>query len=141
MYTPSLSHHTSSFLQSLALLRQKLQLTMKSILALLSLAALTAAVPVANPVAAPVDIDAIAELETRQLGGTTANNFVDGGCRDVIFMFARGSTEPGNMVRTFRKLKIPAAHTSPTSAAPYFLSWLLQEHCYNQQYFHTIKRH
>jgi hypothetical protein len=34
----------------------------------------------------------------RQTVGDTANEFVDGGCRDVIFIFSRGSTESGNMV-------------------------------------------
>ncbi|TDZ35280.1 putative cutinase 1 [Colletotrichum spinosum] len=36
---------------------------------------------------------------TRQLGrvGSTANEFKTGGCKDVIFLWARGSTEIGNM--------------------------------------------
>lgn len=45
---------------------------------------------------------AAAPLEERQLGnrvGTTASEFSQGGCKDVIFFFARGSTEVGNMVR------------------------------------------
>ncbi|KAK0627969.1 cutinase-2 [Immersiella caudata] len=29
--------------------------------------------------------------------GTTATEFTDGGCRDIIMLFARGSTEAGNM--------------------------------------------
>jgi cutinase len=29
--------------------------------------------------------------------GSTANEFVRGGCRDIIMLFARGSTEVGNM--------------------------------------------
>ncbi|ETS80891.1 hypothetical protein PFICI_08420 [Pestalotiopsis fici W106-1] len=33
----------------------------------------------------------------RQSVGATANEFVNGGCRDVIFIFSRGSTETGNM--------------------------------------------
>jgi cutinase len=40
-----------------------------------------------------------AELEVRQTVGTTENEFTRYGCRDVIFFFARGSTEVGNMVR------------------------------------------
>ncbi|KAH7026154.1 cutinase [Microdochium trichocladiopsis] len=38
-------------------------------------------------------------LANRQLGGTrtTVNEFTTGGCRDIIFLFARGSTEIGNM--------------------------------------------
>jgi len=57
---------------------------MKTLSFLLSLAALAAA----NPV------------EVRQLRGrvgTTATEFSDGGCRDIIMLFARGSTEVGNM--------------------------------------------
>ncbi|KAI8959390.1 carbohydrate esterase family 5 protein [Daldinia sp. FL1419] len=33
----------------------------------------------------------------RQSAGTTENEFLEGGCRDVIFIFARGSTQDGNM--------------------------------------------
>ncbi|RWA11454.1 hypothetical protein EKO27_g3633 [Xylaria grammica] len=29
--------------------------------------------------------------------GTTANEFLEGGCRDVIFLYARGSTQDGNI--------------------------------------------
>lgn len=32
------------------------------------------------------------------LGGTTSNDLERGSCEDVTFIFARGSTEPGNMV-------------------------------------------
>lgn len=39
-----------------------------------------------------------AELEVRQFVGTTENEYTRYGCRDVIFFFARGSTEVGNMV-------------------------------------------
>lgn len=52
--------------------------------ALLSLA-------VATPVPQPGDIEA------RQLGDT-ANDVESGSCHDVTFIFARGSTETGNMV-------------------------------------------
>lgn len=37
-------------------------------------------------------------LSKRQLTGTTENELEFGSCRDIIFIFARGSTEPGNMV-------------------------------------------
>jgi len=40
-------------------------------------------------------------IDTRQIFdrvGTTENEFTQGGCRDIIFFFARGSTEIGNMV-------------------------------------------
>lgn len=30
--------------------------------------------------------------------GPTSNEFTQGGCKDVMFAFARGSTEIGNMV-------------------------------------------
>lgn len=46
--------------------------------------------------ASPVSI----QETKRQTVGDTANEFVNGGCRDVIFIFSRGSTETGNMVRT-----------------------------------------
>lgn len=29
---------------------------------------------------------------------TTANEFLEGGCRDVIFIYARGTTQDGNIV-------------------------------------------
>lgn len=47
--------------------------------------------------AAPVDV----EIAERQIGnnvGTTSNEYTRSGCRKVIFFFARGSTEVGNMV-------------------------------------------
>ncbi|KAI1100040.1 carbohydrate esterase family 5 protein [Jackrogersella minutella] len=36
-------------------------------------------------------------IRRRQSTGTTANEFLEGGCRDVIFIFARGSTQDGNI--------------------------------------------
>ncbi|KAF2177217.1 carbohydrate esterase family 5 protein [Zopfia rhizophila CBS 207.26] len=42
----------------------------------------------------PIAIDA--DLSKRQTR-TTANEFIQGGCRDIIFAWARGSTEAGNM--------------------------------------------
>ncbi|OTA92212.1 carbohydrate esterase family 5 protein [Hypoxylon sp. CO27-5] len=38
-----------------------------------------------------------ASIQSRQSTGTTANEFLEGGCRDVIFIFARGSTQGGNI--------------------------------------------
>lgn len=39
-------------------------------------------------------------LDKRQSfgGGSTENDFLRGGCKDVIMIFARGTTEPGNIV-------------------------------------------
>lgn len=39
-----------------------------------------------------------ASIQGRQSAGTTENEFLEGGCRDVIFIFARGSTQDGNIV-------------------------------------------
>jgi cutinase len=41
-----------------------------------------------------------APLEARQSTGITENEYTRSGCRQVIFFFARGSTEVGNMVST-----------------------------------------
>lgn len=67
---------------------------------LLALLAAVSATPVSIPNVEP------AELVTRQLisdrTSLTENQFsrrIGGGCRDVIFVWARGSTELGNMVR------------------------------------------
>lgn len=40
---------------------------------------------------------ALPAVDKRQ-AGDTANEFTNGGCRDIIFIFARGSTESGNIV-------------------------------------------
>ncbi|TGZ83585.1 hypothetical protein EX30DRAFT_361640 [Ascodesmis nigricans] len=37
------------------------------------------------------------DLEARQLGGSTANDFLRYGCKGVIMIYARASTEPGNI--------------------------------------------
>jgi hypothetical protein len=76
---------------------------MKASLALLALVALAAGHPVAEPIPEPEanaepDVFALAGIEARQTVGTTSNEFVNGGCRDAIWFFARGSTEVGNMV-------------------------------------------
>ncbi|KAK1452995.1 cutinase [Colletotrichum cuscutae] len=44
-------------------------------------------------------VDATVQLQSRQTG-TIAKEYTQGGCRDVIFIFARGSTEVGNMGST-----------------------------------------
>jgi hypothetical protein len=76
---------------------------MKAYLALLALATVVVGLPVAEPIAEPEanaepDVFALAGIEARQTVGTTSNEFVNGGCRDAIWFFARGSTEVGNMV-------------------------------------------
>ena len=40
-----------------------------------------------------------AGLQERQTLADTSNELQDGPCKEVFFIFARGSTEPGNMVR------------------------------------------
>lgn len=49
-------------------------------------------------------IAAAGPIETRQLGlggtGSTSKEFSQGGCKDILFAWARGSTEIGNMVRS-----------------------------------------
>ena len=47
--------------------------------------------------AADVELTKAIELEKRQTA-ITSNEFTRFGCRNVLFFFARGSTEPGNMV-------------------------------------------
>ncbi|KAK1500425.1 cutinase [Colletotrichum abscissum] len=44
-------------------------------------------------------VDTTVQLQSRQTG-TIAKEYTQGGCRDVIFIFARGSTEVGNMGST-----------------------------------------
>ncbi|KZL75638.1 cutinase 1 [Colletotrichum incanum] len=59
-----------------------------------------AAVAVSSPLmlVEHTEIETATRLESRQTGAI-AKEFTQGGCRDVIFIFARGSTEVGNMVR------------------------------------------
>lgn len=50
---------------------------------------------------------ALPTVERRQFGtgvGSTVNELEDGSCRDITFIFARGSTEIGNIVRETKKL-------------------------------------
>lgn len=73
-------------------------------LAIISLcAALVAAVPIESPVEVAVDAS-VADLEVRQTG-LTRDELQSGSssaCPRVIFIFARASTELGNMVRPSR---------------------------------------
>ncbi|OTA33265.1 hypothetical protein BTJ68_06122 [Hortaea werneckii EXF-2000] len=52
----------------------------------------------AGAVAAPAK-----DLAVRQLGGTTSNELENGSCKPVIFINARASTEPGNMVSNYAR--------------------------------------
>lgn len=64
--------------------------------------ALSTAILAGLAAASPVDVG----LSKRQFFGTTENELERGSCRDIIFIFARGSTEPGNMASTPRLPKI-----------------------------------
>jgi len=70
---------------------------MKSFIVSATLVALAATTPF-NPQPSAEEIVA-RDIEARQRGGvgSTANEFKDGGCADIIMLFARGSTETGNM--------------------------------------------
>ena len=57
----------------------------------------TLAVTASAAPAADLELSKAIELEKRQTA-TTSNEFTRFGCRNVLFFFARGSTEPGNMV-------------------------------------------
>jgi hypothetical protein len=55
-------------------------------------------------------------IETRQLlggTGTSSSEFSRGGCRDILFAWARGSTEIGNMVRTTTFTHAPKTPLTP----------------------------
>ncbi|KAI8629536.1 cutinase-domain-containing protein [Xylariaceae sp. FL1651] len=62
----------------------------------LGFAALAAASPSMLMERNAVDIEAVVRVEKRQTG-TVAKEFTQGGCRDNIFIFSRGSAETGNM--------------------------------------------
>ena len=70
---------------------------MKFILATTFFCWLASAAPAAYPEIVPVDIR---DLDARQDSGITRNELQNGSgqCPPVIFIFARGSTESGNMV-------------------------------------------
>ena len=76
---------------------------MKFALALSAITALASAAP----------LEQTASIEARQLGRGTRNDLEDGNaasCPGAILIFARGSTETGNMVRLTRSLKsLPGA--------------------------------
>ena len=40
-------------------------------------------------------------IQARQSTGTTENEFLEGGCRNLILIYARGSTQEGNIVSAY----------------------------------------
>lgn len=71
---------------------------------LAAIAATTAALPTSldqglSEVELRAALEARSDIEARQVVGTTANELTQGSCRPLILIFARGSTEPGNLVR------------------------------------------
>ena len=65
---------------------------------------LSTAALVASVFADAVPEDPYSDYRPQQVNalavGTTANEFLEGGCRDVIFIYARGTTQDGNIVST-----------------------------------------
>lgn len=75
-----------------------------AILSFFTSLALTSPIAVAVPVTAPADEPQLITLEARQ-SSATSNELETGSsaaCPRTIFIFARGSTEAGNMVSTNR---------------------------------------
>lgn len=89
------------------------------VVALFSLLAAAAPVPVPVPAPAPAAREiqvAPEDLEARQFFATTQNELVTGTgpCPKAIFIFARGSTEPGNMVCSPQRLHITSQPSGPS---------------------------
>jgi len=54
--------------------------------------------------------------------GTTANDYLNGGCKDVILFYARGSTQAGNMVSLFSSSpSLPSFHYPSSDFVPFSL--------------------
>lgn len=88
---------------------------MKVTSVLAAIAATTAALPTSidqglSEVELRAALEARSDIEARQVVGTTANELTQGSCRPLILIFARGSTEPGNLVRC---LAMPDSNTLP----------------------------
>jgi hypothetical protein len=68
---------------------------MKTLTAVLAFIALVGAAPIAEVDVNAAPVDAFADIDKRQI---SEDEFTQNGCRPVLFFFARGSTEPGNLV-------------------------------------------
>ena len=88
------------------------------------LAAFAVAAPIEVAIDAPLDAPVLEARQSTSVG-TTANEFSRGGCRDIIFFFARGSTEIGNMVRD-------PPHNQTNKLVTYFC--LLGKHCWTSHW-------
>lgn len=73
----------------------KFQLALAALFGLAAASPIAIAIPEAEPEAGPL-ILANAPLSARQ-ASATANELTNGACRRITFIFARGSTEPGNI--------------------------------------------
>jgi hypothetical protein len=71
---------------------------MKTYLLVLTFVTFAAAVPTASADNDATFLQSLDDLITPQSGDSTQDEFVEGGCRDIIMIFARGSSESGNMV-------------------------------------------
>lgn len=98
------------------------------VVALLSL--LAAAAPARAPVAQEIQA-APKDLEARQFFAVAQNELVTGAgpCPQVIFIYARGSTEPGNMVCSPQRLHIASRLLNPPVPPPVITyTWLMTEY-------------
>jgi len=57
-----------------------------------------AVLSIASPVPTPIVEERTVIEERQSTTGVTSNEYTELGCRNILFFFARGSTEVGNMV-------------------------------------------